>query len=172
MILNDYLSTQKLRGAEELTSDDNSIPPPQSLRSDAKPDGEKSLINEISIENCGDDNKSCIKTKPDDNVAKHSLSKSLNDCQTQSKRGSGWGTPLGLGLRGGGEPSLANGATGWGPPPANRGSGGWGSAPPPNPTAAAAWGAAPSTSVNSISNGNKSRIVGTLDFGYFIRKFV
>ena len=54
------------------------------------------------------------------NGAKHSLSKDVKICQTLAKscinkitpRGAGWGTPTGLGLRGGGETSVANGATG------------------------------------------------------------
>lgn len=62
------------------------------------------------------------------------------------KRASGWNSPLlALGLKGGagGETSVANGTSGWGPPPAGgAGAGsGWGAPPPPNPVANAAWGA-------------------------------
>ena len=55
---------------------------------------------------------------------------------------SGWGIPIGLGLKGGagGETSVANGTSGWGPPPSGAVSG-WGAPPPPNPAASAAWGA-------------------------------
>ena len=56
---------------------------------------------------------------------------------------SGWGIPAGFGLKGGagGETSVANGTSGWGPPPTGAASAsGWGAPPPPNPTAAAAWG--------------------------------
>ena len=62
-----------------------------------------------------------------------------------SKR-SGWGVPL-IGLKGGagGDTSVANGTSGWGPPPSggagSSSTSGWGAPPPPNPVASAAWGA-------------------------------
>ena len=97
------------------------------------------------------------------NGAKHSLSKDVKICQTLAKscinkitpRGAGWGTPTGLGLRGGGETSVANGATGWGPPPQTNTSvtRGWGQPQTTNtPTAngISAWGnAVNSTASNS-----------------------
>ena len=77
------------------------------------------------------------------NGAKHSLSKDDKTCQNSKtsgmnklkQRGSGWGTPAGLGLRGGGETSIANGASGWGPPPQ------------PNTNVARGWGQPPATNV-------------------------
>ena len=77
------------------------------------------------------------------NGAKHSLSKDDETCQNSKtsgmnklkQRGSGWGTPAGLGLRGGGETSIANGASGWGPPPQ------------PNTNVARGWGQPPATNV-------------------------
>lgn len=100
------------------------------------------------------------------NGAKHSLSKDFN-CQTATKsgiyenkpRGAGWGTPIGLGLRGGGETSIANGASGWGPPPQPNTTvaRGWGQPQATNAPAAAAasaWGTAVgSTNSASISAG-------------------
>ena len=59
---------------------------------------------------------------------------------------SGWGIPL-IGLKGGagGDTSVANGTSGWGPPPSggagSASASGWGAPPPPNPVASAAWGA-------------------------------
>ena len=59
---------------------------------------------------------------------------------------SGWGVPL-IGLKGGagGDTSVANGTSGWGPPPSggagSASASGWGAPPPPNPVASAAWGA-------------------------------
>lgn len=99
------------------------------------------------------------------NGAKHSLSKDVKICQTVAKsgmneskpRGAGWGTPIGLGLRGGGETSIANGASGWGPPPQpnTNVARGWGqpqatNAPTGNGTSA--WGNA-ANSTASISTG-------------------
>ena len=77
------------------------------------------------------------------NGAKHSLSKDDETCQNSKtsgmnklkQRGSGWGTPAGLGLRGGGETSIANGASGWGPPPQ------------PNTNVSRGWGQPPATNV-------------------------
>ena len=60
-------------------------------------------------------------------------------------RRTGWNVPL-IGLKGGagGETSVANGTSGWGPPPTGAASAsGWGAPPPPNPSASAAWGAPP-----------------------------
>ena len=85
------------------------------------------------------------------NGAKHSLSKDVKICQMAAKsitykgnhRGAGWGTPVGLGLRGGGETSIANGATGWGPPPQ------------PNTSVARGWGQPPATN-SPTSNGTSA----------------
>ena len=59
-----------------------------------------------------------------------------------------------IGLKGGmagGETSVANGTSGWGPPPTGAASAsGWGAPPPPNPSASAAWGA-PQTGLGSKS---------------------
>ena len=87
-----------------------------------------------------------------DNGAKHSLSKDFKFCQTATQksniyrgnhRGAGWGTPIGLGLRGGGETSIANGASGWGPPPQ------------PNTSVARGWGQPPATN-SPTSNGTSA----------------
>ena len=96
------------------------------------------------------------------NGAKHSLSKDVKICQMAAKsisykgsrRGAGWGTPRGLGLRGGGETSIANGASGWGPPPQPNTSmaRGWGQPPAtnsPTSTGASAWGNASGTASSS-----------------------
>ena len=85
------------------------------------------------------------------NGAKHSLSKDVKICQMATKsnnykgnhRGAGWGTPIGLGLRGGGETSIANGASGWGPPPQ------------PNTSVARGWGQPPATN-SPTSNGTSA----------------
>ena len=74
---------------------------------------------------------------------------SFASCASQLQRysRSGWGIPIGIGLKGGagGDTSVANGTSGWGPPPAGgagaAASSGWGAPPPPNPVASAAWGA-------------------------------
>ena len=70
-------------------------------------------------------------------------------CASQARRSlntrSGWGIPAGFRLLGGagGDTSVANGTSGWGPPPTGgaASTSGWGAPPPPNPTASAAWGA-------------------------------
>ena len=74
----------------------------------------------------------------------------LTSCASQANRRSlntrsGWGIPAGFRLLGGagGDTSVANGTSGWGPPPTGgaASASGWGAPPPPNPTASAAWGA-------------------------------
>lgn len=89
-----------------------------------------------------------------------SLSPLNTSCASQllSKR-SGWGIPMAglIGLKGGagGETSVANGTSGWGPPPAGAGGAsttGWGAPPPPNPVASAAWGA-PAPGQGKTQNG-------------------
>ena len=70
---------------------------------------------------------------------------------------SGWGIPIWIGLRGGagGDTSVANGTSGWGPPPsaAAASASGWGAPPPPNPAASAAWGAPVAGQGNKTQNG-------------------
>ena len=73
-------------------------------------------------------------------------------------RGAGWGTPIVLGLRGGGDTSIANGASGWGPPPQPNTSvaRGWGqpqTTNPPTGTGTSAWGTGGNTNSASISAG-------------------
>ena len=81
--------------------------------------------------------------------AKNSLSFVTTSCassQFMYSTRSGWGVPL-IGLKGGagGDTSVANGTSGWGPPPSggagSASASGWGAPPPPNPVASAAWGA-------------------------------
>ena len=99
------------------------------------------------------------------NGAKHSLSKDFI-CQTAMKsgtynikpRGAGWGTPIGLGLKGGGETSIANGASGWGPPPQPNtgGARGWGqpqATNSPSGNGTSAWGTVGTPNSASISAG-------------------
>ena len=92
-----------------------------------------------------------VKNKTSNIGAKHSLSKDVKICQMPTRpgickinaRGSGWGTPIGLGLRGGGETSIqANGASGWGPPPQ------------PNTNVTRGWGQPQAT--NSPANGTSA----------------
>ena len=82
-----------------------------------------------------------------------SLSSTIS-CASQSR--SGWGVPMWIGLRGGagGDTSVANGTSGWGPPPSSAAASasGWGAPPPPNPAASAAWGAP-----LSAGQGNKTQ---------------
>ena len=89
-----------------------------------------------------------------------SLSSPFVSCASQFSsysRRSGWNVPM-IGLKGGmagGETSVANGTSGWGPPPTGAAStSGWGAPPPPNPTASAAWGAP--ASAPPVGFGSKS----------------
>ena len=99
----------------------------------------------------GDINNTCIKASF--NGAKHSLSKDSKICQTVAKsntdndkpRGSGWGTPIGLGLKGGADTSIANAASGWGPPP-----------PSSNPNATRGWGAPATPNTSTVGNGTSA----------------
>nr|XP_040571029.1 protein Gawky-like isoform X2 [Lepeophtheirus salmonis] len=89
----------------------------------------------------------------------------MRDCASylhSITRGSSWGG-LRIGLLGGGDNSLSNGTSGWGPPPgtATGATGGWGTAPSaPNPIASVTWGNPnPSTSQMSSDDNSKSNAV-------------
>jgi hypothetical protein len=121
-------------------------------------------------------------------LAKRSLSIMPTSCAAHVRRLSAWGIPMDLGLRGGagGETSVANGTTGWGPPPAGAAAAtnsGWGAPPPgPNPVASAAWGAPiPAQQGNKNPNGkyaiyyifikqivNRGRRFGARGSGFFM----
>lgn len=118
------------------------------------------------------------------NGAKHSLSKDVKICQMAAKsisyqgsrRGAGWGTPRGLGLRGGGETSIANGASGWGPPPQPNTSmaRGWGQPPAtnsPTSTGASAWGNASGAASSSTGIIILTILIATRR-GYLLEFFV
>ncbi len=138
-----------------MMNDNDKASPPQvatttctDIPTEAK--SEADLLGEIKKPSFNDDKKTKVSSPPtafssSDNGLRDSEGLSKTMPTTQKVRGSGWGIMPGLGLRGGGDTSIANGTSGWGPPPAGgnpaASNTGWGAPPPPNAVAAAAWGA-------------------------------
>ena len=143
----------------------NLLPSNNKILGELDANAENKVHTHASIEFPGDVKDKITPIHTSFNGAKHSLSKDFN-CQTATTsginktkpRGAGWGTPIGLGLRGGGETSIANGASGWGPPPQPNTSvaRGWGQPQATNPSTGngtSAWGTVGGTNSASIPPG-------------------